>query len=51
MNCIKFIERFVAFSDLKSILNSVKYEVPKLLGYEGANIYMYEEERDMLYAL
>lgn len=51
LNCIKFTERFVAYSDLKSILKAIRYDVPKLLGFQGANIYMYEEDKDNLYAL
>lgn len=39
------------FTNLKQILYSVKYDIPKLLGFSHANIYILDEEKTSLFAL
>ena len=39
------------FMNLKQILYSVKYDIPKLLGFSEANIYILDEAKTSLFAL
>lgn len=39
------------FTNLKQVLNSVRYDIPKLLGFSYANIYMIDQSGGNLYAI
>ena len=39
------------YTNLKQILNSVKYDIPKLLGFSYANIYQIDDTGSNLYAI
>ena len=51
LNTIDFVKTFSKFSNLKQILYSVKYDIPKLLGFSAANIYILDPSGESLYAL
>lgn len=51
LNTIDFVKNFVRFTNLKEILYSVKYDIPKLLGFSAANIYILDPSGDSLFAL
>ena len=48
---IQFVHKFTSFKTVKEILRSVKNDVPKLLGFKAANIYLSEPESQSLLAL
>jgi hypothetical protein len=48
---IEFVQKFTNFKTVKEILKSVKNDVPKLLGFKAANIYLSEPESQSLLAL
>ena len=51
LNTIEFVKTFCSFKNLKQVLYSVKYDIPKLLGFTNANIYILDETLNSLYAM
>jgi len=41
-NIIEFVQRFTNIKNFKDLLRSIKFEVPKLLDFKAANIYLYD---------
>jgi hypothetical protein len=50
-NLIDFVFKFMKIKNIKDLLRSVKNEVPKLLDFKNANIYVYDVERESLKAM
>ncbi len=48
---MSFVKRFINFVNLKEILRAVKKDLPKLLGYKHASIYIHDAKRDNLYTV
>lgn len=48
---IKFVHKFTNHKTFKDILQTVKYDIPKLLGFRSANIYLNEAQSQSLLAL
>lgn len=48
---IEFVQRFTNIKNFKDLLRSIKYEVPKLLDFKAANIYIYDATQENLKAL
>jgi len=43
-NTIDFIKNFMNFTNYKQVLRSVKDELPKLLGFQYASIYLMDSQ-------
>lgn len=51
-NCITFARNFMGLMNLKDVLKSVRYDVPRLLGFQNACIYILDQRtRDNLFAV
>lgn len=50
-NVVAFVKRFINFVNLKEILRAVKKDIPKLLGYKQASIFMHDTEQNNLYTV
>lgn len=48
---IDFTKRFMNFTNVKQVLGSIKHELPQLLGYQKANIYLLDTNVRSLYAI
>lgn len=48
---VSFVKEFMNFVNLKQVLRAVKTEIPQLLGYKQASIYMHDAVRDNLYTV
>lgn len=46
-----FVQKFTNIKTYKEILRSVKYEIPRLLGFKQCNIYLHDVNRKSLFAL
>ena len=50
-NIIQFVQRFTNIKNFKDLMRSIKFEVPKLLDFKAANIYLYDSTEENLKAL
>ena len=51
-NVISFARNFMGFMNLKEVLKSVRYDVPRLLGFQNACIYILDQKtQDNLFAV
>lgn len=50
-NIIEFVQRFTNIKNFKDLLRSIKFEVPKLLDFKSANMYIYDTTQENLKAL
>lgn len=48
---VEFVRRFVNYKNYKDVLLAVKNDIPKLLGYQTANIMLLDDTSQSLYAM
>ena len=46
---VSFVKEFVQHRTFRSLIGQIKQELPRLLGYEEAEVFMYDRQKNSLY--